>query len=108
MEKKESRLKEVEELKGKTKAMEVELAAARKERDEETTINRMFWYFIKNLGDVVNKVKLYDKGMSRPGASPEPKLVRFLVDYNTKMEKMLKEMRALLQLEATQHQPASP
>ena len=59
-------LKEVEELKGKTKAMEVELVAARKERDEATAINRMFRYFIENLGNVVNKAKLYNEGMWRP------------------------------------------
>ena len=39
---KEARLKEVEELKSRTEAMEVELATAPKERDETTTLNRIF------------------------------------------------------------------
>ena len=38
----EARLKEAEDLKSRKKAMEVELAIARKERDETTTINRIF------------------------------------------------------------------
>ena len=52
---------QVEELKGKIETMEVELVAAQKEWDEVTAINRTFWYFIKNPGDVINKVKLYDE-----------------------------------------------
>ena len=79
----------------------MELVAARKERDKATTINRMFQSFIGNLGNVVNKTRLYHEGMSRPRASPGPKLVRFLVDYNIKMEEVLKEMHTLLQLEET-------
>ena len=93
----EAQLKEVEDLKGKMTAMEVELAVAREEWDEATTISRTFEDFIGNSSDVVNKPRLYDEGMSQPRAPIGPKIVRFLVDYNTRMEMLLKGMRALLQ-----------
>ena len=76
---------------------EVELLAARKERDEATALNWMFQTFIGNPSDVINKARLYDEGTSQLGAPIGVKIVWFLVDYNTKMEKLLKGMQALLQ-----------
>ena len=45
-------------------AMEAELTAARKERDEATTISRVFQEFTRNLRDVINKIWLYDESIS--------------------------------------------
>ena len=104
----EARLKEAEELEGMTKAMEVKQATAQKERDEAKTINRMFQTFIGNLSEVVNKAWLYEEGMDQSRASPRPKIVRCLVDYNTKMEKLLKEMQALLHSTEDQEQQSAP
>ena len=54
--------------------------------------NRMFQSFIGNPSEVVNNAQLYDEDMGQLEASPRSKIVRCLVDYNTKMEKLLKEM----------------
>ena len=70
-------------------------------------ISRKFHDFIGHPGDVVNKACLCDDGMSQPGAPPGFKIIRCLVDYNTKMEKLLKEMRTLLQ-PAKQRQESEP
>ena len=48
-----------------------------------------------NLGDMVNKTKLYDKRMEQPRLATEPKISRVLVDYAAKMERVLVEMRVL-------------
>ena len=90
-------LKEAEELKSRIEAIELELAVARKERDEVTSLNWMFQTFIGNHGEVVNKARLYDEGMGQQRVSSGPKVIRCLVDYNTKIEMLLKEMRALFQ-----------
>ena len=50
---------------------------------------------MEHPGDVVNKAKLYDESMGQPGVLLAPKVIRCLVDYNTKMEKLLKEMQVL-------------
>ena len=99
---KEVELREVEALKV---MVEVELVVARRVRDEVTTISRMFQDFVGNSGNVINKARLYDQGMNQSGALTRRKIVRFLVDYNTKMEKLVKGMRALLQPAGQQQSP---
>ena len=60
-------------------------------------MTRKFHAFVGYLCDVVNKAQLYDDNMGQPGVAPAPKVIRCLVDYSAKIEKLLKEMRALLQ-----------
>ena len=67
---------------------------------------RKFHAFVEYPGDVVNKAWLYDKSTSQPGTSLGPKIIRYMVDYSTKIEKLLREMRILLQLVGTQPEPA--
>ena len=86
---KEAEQKQMEELRGRISAMEVELAKARKQMKEALAVARKFKEFIGNMDDVINKAKLYDKGMSQLRASPKPKIIWFLVDYNIKMEKVM-------------------
>ena len=73
---------------------------------------RRFDEFIGNPGDVVNKAKLNNEGMATPRASPGPKIVRFLVDYNAKMDKVLAGIRAIRQgldtVPSAQPEPRTP
>ena len=94
---KEAEQKQMGELKGRIAALKDELVEAQKQENNVRVVARNFEEFIGNPGDVVNKAKLYDKGMSWLGASPTPKIIRFLVDYNIKMEKVLAEIRAIYQ-----------
>ena len=48
-------------------------------------------------GDVVNKARLYDQCAQQPDTALGAKVIRCMVDYSTKTEKLLKELRALLQ-----------
>ena len=58
-------------------------------------------------GDVVNKARLYDQCAKQLDTSSRAKMMRCMVDYSTKMEKLLKELRALLQPTGVQPKPAS-
>ena len=77
-------------------AAEEELVCAREDQNKAIAISRKFHDFIGHSSDVVNKARLYDESIGQPGALPGPKVIWCLVDYNTKMEKLLKEMQALL------------
>ena len=81
--------KEREELKARIISLEAKVAKAQNQRDEATTVAWKFDEFVRNPSDVVNKAKLYDKGMSRSAASLGPMIVQFLVDYHAKVEKVL-------------------
>ena len=91
-------LKEIEQLKSWTKAMEEELVRAREDRNKAIAISEKFHNFIGHLGDVINKARLYDESMGQPGASPGSKIIWCMVNYSTKIEKLLKETCTLLQL----------
>ena len=86
------------ELKGQTKAMEEELEHVQEDRNKAIAISRKFHDFLGHLGDVINKAQLYNESTGQSRASPRPKIIRCMVDYNTKIEKLLKEMCTLLQL----------
>ena len=88
-------LKEAEAL--KTVAFE-DLVCPREHRDKAVAIFQKFHNFVGHPSDVVNKALLYNKSMGQPRVMPAPKVIRCLVDYNAKMERLLKEMRTLLQL----------
>ena len=48
-------------------------------------------------GDVVTKARLYDESMKKPEVVPAPKVLRALIDFSGKVEKLLGELRTLLQ-----------
>ena len=58
---------------------------------------RKFHAFVENPGDVVTKARLYDECMKKSEVVRVPKVLRILVDYSGKVEKLLEELRALLQ-----------
>ena len=49
------------------------------------------------LDDVVTKARLYDESMKKPEVVPASKVLRMLVDYSGKVEKLLGELCILLQ-----------
>ena len=52
--------------------------------------------FIGNLGDVVNKVHLFDNDVKNKGQLSTPKIITILVEFGCKMEATLVEMRKLV------------
>ena len=79
------------------KAIEEELKGARVDQDKAVVMARKFHAFMEYPGDVVNKAWLYDESTSQPGTLSGPKIIRCMVDYSSKIEKLLTKMRILLQ-----------
>ena len=65
-----------------------------------------FHTFMRYPSDVVNKARLYDEYASQLGTSSGAKVIRCIVDYSTKIEKLLREMRIFLQPVGAQLEPA--
>ena len=89
--------KEVEDLKNRITAAEKEVKTARAERDKSKEVAQKVHRFLGNSGDVLNKAGLFDHGLKQPTTDSGIKMMRCMVDYGLKMEKTLKELRALLQ-----------
>ena len=87
------------------KAIEEELKSARKDWDKAVVMARKFHASMGYLGDVVNKARLYDESTSQLGTSSGAKVIKCMVDYSTKIEKLLREMRILLQSVGAQPEP---
>ena len=98
--------KETVELKDRMAALE-EVKTAQEERDKAKEVAQKIHAFMGFPGDVINKARLYDQGLKQPETSSRAKMMRCMVDYSTKMEKLLKELRALLQPTGVQPEPAS-
>ena len=58
--------KENGELKDRIRAMEKEVKTARAERDKSKEVTQKVCGFLGNLGDVLNKARLYDHGLKQP------------------------------------------
>ena len=67
------------------------------EHQKAVTISKKFHAFVEFAGDVVTKVRLYDECMKKLEVVPSPKILRMLVDFSGKVEKLLGELRMLLQ-----------
>ena len=74
-----------------------EKVRAQEDRERAVTMARKFHAFVRYSGDVVKKVRLYDESMEKSEVTPASKVIRCLIDYNGKMEKLLQEMRVLFQ-----------
>ena len=66
------------------------------EREKWHTVSRKFFDFVGFSGDVVTKARLYDQCMKKPEATLAPKILRMLVDFNGRVENLLKELCVLL------------
>ena len=97
--------KEVGELKDWIKAMEKEVKTARAVRDKSKEVTQKVCGFLGNPGDVLNKARLYNHGLKQPSTNSGVKMMRCMVDYGLKMEKTLKELRALLHSTGAQSEP---
>ena len=99
--------KETVELKDRIAALEEEVKTAREEQDKSKEVAQKIHAFMGFPGDVVNKARLYDQVLKQPQTSSGAKMMRCMVDYSTKMKKLLKELRVLLQPTRIQLKPAS-
>ena len=54
---------------------------------------------------MLNKARLYDHGLKQPTTDSGVKMMRCMVDYGLKLEKTLKELRALLHPIGAQPEP---
>ena len=88
--------KETMELKDRIAPLEEEVKTAQEERDKSKEVARKIHSFMGFPGDVINKASLYDQSLRQPKTALGAKMMRCMVDYSTKMEKLLKELRALL------------
>ena len=95
------------ELKDRIAALEEEVKTAREEQDKAKEVAQKIHSFMGFLGDVANKACLYDQGLRQPEIASGAKMMRCMVDYSTKMEKLLKELLALLQPTGSQPESAS-
>ena len=82
------------------------MKSAQEKWDKAKEVPRKIHAFMGYSGDVVNKACLYDQYAKQPETTSGPKVIRCMVDYSTKMEKLLKELHALLQPVGVQPEPA--
>ena len=85
--------------------MEKEVKTARAERDKSKEVAQKVYRFLGYQGDVLNKAQLYDHGLKQPTTDSGVKMMRCMVDYGLKMEKTLRELRALLHPTGAQPEP---
>ena len=97
--------KEVGELNDRIKAMEKEVKIARAEWDKSKEVTQKVCGFLGNPGDMLNKARLYNHDLKQPSTDSGVKMMRCMVDYGLKMEKTLKELRALLHSTGAQPEP---
>ena len=76
--------------------MEKEVKTAKAEWDKSKEVAQKVHGFLGYPGDVLNKARLYDHSLKQPTTDSGVKMMRCMVDYGLKMEKTLKELRALL------------
>ena len=89
--------KELEDLKNRIRVAEKEVKTTRAKWDKTKEVAQKVLAFLGNPGDVLNRARLFDHGLKQPTTDFGVKMMRCMVDYGLKMEKTLKELRALLQ-----------
>ena len=97
--------KEMDELRNRIAAVEEEAKVARAKRDKAKTVAQKIHGYLGFLGDVLNKAPLYDHGLKQPTTDSGVKMMRCTVDYGLKLEKTLKELRALFHPTGAQPDP---
>ena len=90
----DAKVKEAEAL---TAAAFEEKVRAQEEREKAVTMAKKFHAFVGFASVVVTKARLYDQCMKKPEVIPVPKILRMLVDFSGKVEKLLGELCTLLQ-----------
>ena len=95
----------MEELKNQIAAVEKEVKIARAERNKAKVVAQKIHGYLGFPSDVLNKARLYDHGLKQPTTNSGVKIMRCMVDYGIKLEKTLKELRALLHPTGSQLEP---
>ena len=90
----DSKVKEAEAL---TATAFKEKVRAQEERKKAVTMAKKFHAFVGFASDVVTKARLYDECMKKPEVVLVPKILRMLVDFSGKVEKLFGELCTLLQ-----------
>ena len=88
---------ENKELKDRVKEAEKAVKTARTERNRSKEIAQQVSKFLGSPGDVLNKARLFDHSLKQPTTDSGVKIIHCMIDYSQKMEKILKELRPLLQ-----------
>ena len=60
-------------------------------------VSRKFFDSLGFAGDVVTKARIFDDCMKKPEAISAPKVLRMLVDFNGRVENLLKKIRLVFQ-----------
>ena len=89
----DSKLKETEAL---TVAAFEEKVRAQEECEKAVTTSKKFHAFMGFAGDVVTKARLYNECMKKPEVVPMTKILRMLVDFSGKVEKLFRKLCILL------------
>ena len=97
--------KEVGELQNQIAGVEKEVKTARTERDKLKEVAQKIHGYLGYPGDVLNKAQLYDHSLKQPTTDSGVKMMQCMVDYGLKLEKTLKELRALLHPIGAQPEP---
>ena len=97
--------KEMEELTNRISAVEEEVKTTRAEWNKAKEVAQKIHFFLEFPGDVLNKARLYNQGLRQPTTNLGVQMMRCMVDYNTKMEKTLKELRKILHPTGSQPEP---
>ena len=86
-------------------AVEKEVKTARTKRDKAKIVAQKIHGYLGFPSNVFNKARLYDHGLKQPTTDLGMKMMHCMVDYGLKLEKMLKEVHALLHPTGAQPEP---
>ena len=87
--------REKEELKDQLWKMERELKLEQSKTQRAHRLIGLFEEHVRNPGDLVIKARIYDEAVAKIGGVTALKLIHICVDYSTRMETILVEIRVL-------------
>ena len=87
--------REKEELKDQLRKTERELKLEQSKTQGAHRLIGLLEEHVRNLGDLVIKARIYDEAVAKIGGVTALKLIHICVDYSTRMETILAEMRVL-------------
>ena len=88
-------IREKEELKERLRKTERELKMEQSKTQRAHRLIGLFEEHVRNPGDLVIKARIYDEAVAKTGGITALKLIHICVDYSTRTELILAEMRVL-------------
>ena len=76
--------------------MESKLVLTKQKKNNATQVIQMFQEYVGNPGDIVTRTKPFDGGLQLMESISKAKVIGILVNYSSKMEKLLDEMRTFM------------